>query len=93
MRRFKGTMSEGKISPSSSSHSLDPMGPGAFGRSEEKILSDKTDKKGPEDPEACCNPGSWCAPETRAGGVVVRLGACVLAGIVFGWCLEKGRGG
>ena len=33
-----------------------------------------------------------CAPETNPCRVLLKLGACVLAGIVFGWCFEKSRG-
>ena len=36
--------------------------------------------------------GGCCYPETRWWAVVLRLGVCVLAGLIFGWCLEKGRG-
>lgn len=36
--------------------------------------------------------GGCCYPETRWWAVVVRLGIVLVAGVVFGWCLEKGRG-
>ncbi|ELT97895.1 hypothetical protein CAPTEDRAFT_188305 [Capitella teleta] len=46
-----------------------------------------------EDPEGQ-NEGSCtscCAPEGRPVFVFFRLLVVILAGIVFGWCLEKGR--
>ena len=33
-----------------------------------------------------------CAPETSHCHVIGKLLACVLAGILFGWCMEKSRG-
>jgi len=33
-----------------------------------------------------------CAPESRPGMVVAKLAACSLAGVVFGWSMEKSRG-
>ncbi len=35
---------------------------------------------------------SCCAPEKRLHILALKLIACILAGIVFGWSLEKGRG-
>ncbi|KAK2167553.1 hypothetical protein LSH36_26g03010 [Paralvinella palmiformis] len=32
-----------------------------------------------------------CAPESRPGMVVAKLAACSLAGVVFGWSMEKSR--
>ena len=34
----------------------------------------------------------FCAPETNPLVLSAKLAACVLAGIVFGWALEKSRG-
>ncbi len=36
--------------------------------------------------------GNCCAPETDPLKVFLRLSACLCAGLVFGWSLEKGRG-
>ena len=33
-----------------------------------------------------------CAPEPSGGKAVLKLLACVFAGVVFGWCMEKSRG-
>ena len=33
-----------------------------------------------------------CAPESRPGVVIAKLLACSLAGVVFGWSMEKSRG-
>ena len=33
-----------------------------------------------------------CAPDTSPVKVMLKLGACVLAGMVFGFCFEKSRG-
>lgn len=36
--------------------------------------------------------GSWCFPERSFGAVFFKLAVAVLAGMMFGWSLEKGRG-
>lgn len=60
--------------------------------SSKKVLVCESENEHLEDVEqqGCCL--KCCAPEGRPGFVVLRLLACVIAGAIFGWCLEKGRG-
>ena len=45
-----------------------------------------------EDIEVGCCGGGPCSPETRPGWIILNILLCIVAGIIFGWCLEKGRG-
>lgn len=44
----------------------------------------------PDDMEKGC--GACCAPEKRPAVAFAKILACILAGIVFGWAMEKSRG-
>jgi hypothetical protein len=47
----------------------------------------------PEEQKDASGPCSGCcAPEGRPAYVFLRLFIVIIAGIIFGWCLEKGRG-
>lgn len=84
--------------PEDKNHQVVPLTPLDMAQnygSSTKILDEK--KRQDNDVEAastvgCGGRSGWCGPETRAWAVIVKLLACVLAGMVFGWSLEKARG-
>ena len=58
--------------------------------SKEGILDgDKSDLSDHEGNSCCLK---CCAPESRPGVAFIKLSFCCIAGIVFGWCMEKSRG-
>jgi len=51
------------------------------------------EKDQPEDEvdHSCCGGGA-CGPEKNPGWIILNILVCIIAGVIFGWCMEKGRG-
>ena len=70
------------------------QGPPSISGSTVKIIDVDSGLKLDEDEDegpVCCV--QCCAPEVKPWKGVLKLCACACAGVVFGWCFEKSRGG